>query len=485
MTSGEDERPDVQFKLRGVTADYPGHQVALALVDNYRGILVAVGSGVVVAPGLAMTASHVIDGCFRYREQIDGYKRSDSALSLTAVQSYDDKVFMWTVDFIYGSILSDIAFLRFVRPNWWGDGPGQVKPAFARLNLNPPAPGDRVRVFGFPNSEMQDGILNIYPAECECRVLTVEARTGEPKWNRPLAHMQLEGEIEHGMSGGPCFDEHWNVIGVNSSGWSGVSLATVALLWPAMKIEIDLYKTGPFPAIELFRSGDNAALGYQRIYITSDGSARFSRVDPESLKPTTYFGATESLSGAIDHAGAAAQESLAELRDTLAKAQSGIEPINSNKIVRLARYYFWDLEAALQLSILLASRQLGLVITEPPTWDQLSQNWKAQRPGGDVMDGLAMLDFDWKGVDLFDTRSYAAFSRSGVLGIQCMQGVKDGLPVGPIMAVSLEPPCRNGCPQLFLPDGLDRFMDASRRFVQRLLQLCQPAPGQKKGPAGA
>jgi hypothetical protein len=38
MTAGEDEKPDVQFKLRAVTPDYPGHQVALALVDNYRGV---------------------------------------------------------------------------------------------------------------------------------------------------------------------------------------------------------------------------------------------------------------------------------------------------------------------------------------------------------------------------------------------------------------------------------------------------------------
>jgi hypothetical protein len=116
MMNDEDEKPDVQFTLRGVTADYPGHEVALALVDNYRGISRCVGSGVAVAPGLAMTASHVIDGCVRYRQQVDGYRHSDQILSLTAVQSYDNKVFVWSVDFIYGSVLSDIAFLRFARP---------------------------------------------------------------------------------------------------------------------------------------------------------------------------------------------------------------------------------------------------------------------------------------------------------------------------------------------------------------------------------
>jgi hypothetical protein len=143
--------------------------------------------------------------------------------------------------------------------------------------------------------------------------------------------------------------------------------------------------------------------------------------------------------------------------------------------------HFWDLEAALHLSILLGSRQPGLLITESPTWDQLLQNWKAQKLGGYVMDGLATLDFDWKRVDLFDTRCYAAFGRSGIFGVQCVQGVKDGLPVGPIMAASLEPPCRKGCSQLFLPNGLDRFIDASRRFVQELLLLSQQKLEQKKG----
>jgi hypothetical protein len=40
---------------------------------------------------------------------------------------------------------------------------------------------------------------------------------------------------------------------------------------------------------------------------------------------------------------------------------------------------------------------------------------------------------------------------------------------------SLEPRCRIGGEQLFLPDGLDRFMDAVRRFVQKLLLLSKRA----------
>ena len=106
---------DLQFKLPDVAKDYPGLQVAMALVAEHDGLSRCVGSAFGVAPGLAITASHVIDDCVNYQEKRDGYKRHDSIFSLTAVQSYDEKVFIWSVDAIYGSVFCDIAFLRFRR----------------------------------------------------------------------------------------------------------------------------------------------------------------------------------------------------------------------------------------------------------------------------------------------------------------------------------------------------------------------------------
>jgi hypothetical protein len=461
------EEPDfaLKFKLRGVAKDYPGQQFALVLIAEHDGLSRFVGSGFTVADGLGITASHVIDDCVNYQEKRDGYKRRDSVISLTAIQLYDGKVLEWSVDAVYGSTTSDISFLRFRRPNWWGDGPGQVKPRYPRLNLNPPALGDTVRVFGFPDSELHEGLLNISPAECECKVREVHLRT-EPTWYKPLSYIELEGEIEHGMSGGPCFDKDWNVIGVNSLGWDGLPSLKVALLWPAMKVEIDLFQTGAFPAIDLFKSEAVSALGYRRVYVTSKREARFAKVDPASLVPLGYLGMTESLSGAIDFAAAGAGEALADLRDSLAKAKVGTEPLNSNKIIRLTRHYFWELENALRLAILLAARQARLSVPEPPSWEQVIQAWRAQTKDDDVLDEMAMLDFDWTGVDLFELRAYSELSRSGALILECVAGNP-----GPIIACSLGPPCRKGGQQLFLPEGLDHFMDAIRRFVQRLLRL--------------
>jgi len=461
---------ELQLKLRGVGKDYPGLQVALALIAEHDGLSRCVGSAFAVAPGLAITASHVIDECVNFQEKRDGYKRHDPVISLTAVQSYDEKVFVWSVDAIYRSVSSDIAFLRFRRPNWWGDATGQVKPRCALLNLNPPAIGDNVRIFGFPDSALREGVLSISPAECVCRVQKVDLRTAQPSWYKPLSHIELEGEMEHGMSGGPCFDKDWNVIGVNSLGWSGFPSAKVGLLWPAMKVEIDLFKTGSFTVIDLFSGGTALALGYLRVYVTSTREVRFARVDPDSLVPLGHFGMTEHLSGAIDLAASGAQEALAELKESLAKAQSGAEKLDSNQIIRLARHYFWELETALRLALLLAARQANLSIPEPPSWEQVMQAWRAQTAEGVVLDDIAMLDFDWNSIDLFELRTYADLSRSGVLALQCVTGSNPNNP-GPIIACSLEPQCRKGGQQLFLPDGLDRFMDAGRRFVQKLLRL--------------
>ena len=76
----------------------------MALVAEHDGLSRSVGSAFAVAPGLAITASHVIDDCVNYQEKRDGYKRPDSVISLTSFQSYDGKVFVWSVDFIYGSV---------------------------------------------------------------------------------------------------------------------------------------------------------------------------------------------------------------------------------------------------------------------------------------------------------------------------------------------------------------------------------------------
>jgi hypothetical protein len=63
---------ELQFKLRGVAKDYPGLQVAMALIAERDGLSRCVGSALATAPGLGITASHVIDDCVNYQQKRDG-----------------------------------------------------------------------------------------------------------------------------------------------------------------------------------------------------------------------------------------------------------------------------------------------------------------------------------------------------------------------------------------------------------------------------
>lgn len=338
-----------------------------------------------------------------------------------------------------------------------------MKPRVARLNLNPPDIGDELRVFGFPDSRLEGDVLVVSPSECVCTVQRVDRNISliSPHWR-----IEVEGEIDHGMSGGPCFDSNWDVVGVNSSGWSGYARAYVAPLWPAMKLEIDLFKSGPFPAIDLFKQGPLRALGYRRVYVTSTGTVHLAKVDPAKLVPFERLGFTEGLLPGIGFAGSNAQEALTELRVMLDECSSQAESLNSNRLQLCLRHYFWELESALKLALLCAARQANVSVPEPPTWEQLLDQWRKQAADDSTtLDELALLDFSWHSVDLFEVRTYAELCRLGSVSVVAV--VKNG---GGIVGVRLSACHKNG-QQVSLPEGLDRHIESSKRFVQQLLFL--------------
>jgi hypothetical protein len=271
----------MEFVFRQVDGSYPAMQFAMQLISERAGVARCIGSAFSVAPGLAMTAAHVVDD---YLMTEDGSEKPGGP-PLIAVQLFEGRMLRWVVDAIYGSVACDVAFLQFPRPSWWGTDPDQVNPRCVRLNFNPPTLGDELRMVGFPLSKVEGGVLYSSPSECICRVSRVDLKTDLPLGFRPLSHVDVEGKLLPGMSGGPCFDKDWNVVGVNSKGWEGQDLAHVALLWPAMKTPIDLFKSGQFPAINLFKEGPAQAIGYRRLYVTSKGESRLAKVDPGSLVP--------------------------------------------------------------------------------------------------------------------------------------------------------------------------------------------------------
>ena len=125
---------DARYRIRDAKPQHPAIEVAMSLISEHGGEPRCVGTGFAVAPGLAVTAQHVIEDCARYQEK----RCPGTKYLLHAIQSHEDKIYQWSVEAIYGSAAADIAFLQLRRPVWWGNGAGQVKPRIARLNLNPP-----------------------------------------------------------------------------------------------------------------------------------------------------------------------------------------------------------------------------------------------------------------------------------------------------------------------------------------------------------
>lgn len=457
------------FKLRDVDVDHPAMQVTMPLISVNDEEVRCIGTAFAVAPGLAITSEHIVDDWLTHQQHRDGYKRADARLSVHAIQFLPEgQCCRWIVESSYRSSAADIAFLQFTRPQWWGDGPNQIRPRNARLNFNPPHVGDEVRVFGFPASKVAGGgILQISPCECVSKVRDVHFK-GDGAY-RPLSYIDIEGEILPGMSGGPCFDREWNVLGVNAKGWqfqdNGPPLAYVALLWPAMSLDIDLFKTGAFPTIELFNKGPARALGYERIFVTSSKKVHFTKEAITELKRTPPVGTPEYLLGALEFARSNAQSALADVRILADQSITFRQPLDINAIHNGLRRYFWELEAALNISVNIIRQRLGLDLPLPVCWDDLVAAVRTRPLGPTMMDEVGLLNLAWYARDLFELRTFAGECRSGLL--HCESAISHD---GRVVALAIGPCIREG-QQIFLPDGLNRFFESCGNFVRRLLTL--------------
>lgn len=446
-----------EVELVGVDLEHPALQCAMPLVVEHNGVFRGLGTAFSVLPGLALTASHVVNP-----ERWADHKGSFDGASAAAFQYFEGNVYKWEVDHTYGSRSYDLAFLRFKRPNWFGDGPGQINPRYPLLNLNPPEPGDQVLLFGFPESELKDGILRVSPSECLAKVQSVELDADHP--DNPKSYAKLEGKILNGMSGGPCFDKDWNVIGVSIGGWSFLDEVYVALLWSAMRMKIDLFQTGEFNAFELFNKGPAKALGYRRVYVTSDGRSLISKIDPDKLVPLSLIRDPDQLAHTLDFAGSTAAKTLEDAKRLCeAMLNTDVSP-DTNGLHKLLRDYFWELDSALRVTLRLAAVHVQIDFEATPDWDELLKEWRDKKPPDKVLDELGALNFSWYSVDLFETRAYAQQCRDGTLHLMRLT---DG---SRTKALALGA-CRQGGRGTDLPDGLDRFLTSCKGFVQKLLTL--------------
>lgn len=298
----------MSFRVRPVEDLNPSYAPVVPLLWQADGQWVSLGSAFFVAPGLAITAAHVV-------KDWTAEGSDDTVIPVTAVQVIDGVAYSWAVDRVYVEWPSDIAFVVFKKPAWWGDGPSQITTAFPRLNMHPPVPGDVIRAVGYPGSHVDDGVLTVYPSESLTRVREVQIKT--PLRIRPTSYVELDGEIRGGMSGGPCFDEAGRVVGICSKGWDFLDdepdqtpISYMALIWPAMGRRIEHYQREPFPVWDLFRGGPAQAIGHDRIHVTSKGDVHIAKVTEELLLPFHWTFSADQLDASLHYCAENARASV-------------------------------------------------------------------------------------------------------------------------------------------------------------------------------
>lgn len=188
------------------------------------------GSAVMVAPGVALTARHVVDAM---RE--NGFLAADGGY-LLALGFHDHGVVFWNPDSFTSVGAGDIAVLTMVRatasPSLPEDIPIPVNAA--TMAVRAPAEGELISMFGFAATEtvFNDGkqiglsllggvgpVLDVYPQRRDQRLAGPSAG--------------VAAKTVGGMSGGGAFDAQGRLIGVISAG-IGEDPSFISLAWPCL-----------------------------------------------------------------------------------------------------------------------------------------------------------------------------------------------------------------------------------------------------------
>lgn len=230
----------------------------LALVAAREGIApYPAGSAVIIAPGIALTADHVLDGLWKHFEESE-VGNQPAGFSIQALQYIPGRSqpVAWHVATAGRANALDIAILSLTPSS---NVPKNYNPLVPTLDVTPPVPGTKVQAFGFPKSEVEqekgEWVVKHLAAGAVGVVGEVFPERRDSAMLRfPCYEMSLP--IVAGMSGGPVFDETGHLRGIICSSVEPELVPSYAsVLWPAMGLE-EPSQPDPAPTLlDLARAG--------------------------------------------------------------------------------------------------------------------------------------------------------------------------------------------------------------------------------------
>jgi Trypsin-like peptidase domain len=257
----------------------PITEFALALAARKGDVWVPSGTAIVIAPHLALSAGHVIEDFWRRFERsqlvadVDATSNNrpvnPGTFSMMAFQILEKGTTgqIWSVTKAVFSRFTDVAFLHLTHPI--GAVPGFVWRG-VKIGLAPPSIGSRIVGFGYYDPKItvteREGerlevewhdspvttvgeVLEIYSQKRDSAMLTFPC-------------YRTSARFEHGMSGGPVFNDQGELCGLICSGGETEAdyYSHVVTLWPSMATVLDLDREGfpkgqsyPAPVADLSR----------------------------------------------------------------------------------------------------------------------------------------------------------------------------------------------------------------------------------------
>lgn len=202
------------------------------------------GSAVMVGPGLAICAAHVLTD--------QGYLEKSVAGHATFVASAPtpDGLLLWTILRVATVPDSDLAVLSMQLTS---DYPKNRRFNHASVTTRMPAIGDVLTVTGLSavrRTEVRTDsmCIDVTPGYAQGRVID-RYPGGRDRAMLPGPCLAVECDARGGMSGGPVFDSRGFLVGVVSSSYEGNMTTFVSHVWPALvrAQACPVWPRGPYP----------------------------------------------------------------------------------------------------------------------------------------------------------------------------------------------------------------------------------------------